>query len=239
MNINERFQQIINVLFSGNKRAFSMAIGVSPTVIENIVGKRQGSPSFDVTNKLINAIANIDAEWLLTGKGKMFKSNYDLVDNNVDIAAEDIPTYNSGFEFSKRAIPLFDLDNTVDLLSLSDNKNKQYKSGELYIPGILQCDGAVYVRGDNMVPIIKSGDIICYKIVRDINNIIWGEMYLLEIENGDESYITIKYIQISELGDEYIHLTSENPHHQPFDILKTNIKALALIKASIRYNSMR
>ncbi len=39
---------IIRELYNGNKRAFSMAIGVTPSVIEIVVGTRQVKPSFDV-----------------------------------------------------------------------------------------------------------------------------------------------------------------------------------------------
>lgn len=61
---------IINQLYNGNKRAFSMAVGVTPTVIENVVGTRQGKPSFDVLEKVC-ANANISATWLMTGRGDM------------------------------------------------------------------------------------------------------------------------------------------------------------------------
>ena len=38
MNINERFEEVIKTLYRGNKRAFAQAIGVSATVVENVVG---------------------------------------------------------------------------------------------------------------------------------------------------------------------------------------------------------
>lgn len=47
-----------------------MAIGVAPTVIENVVGTRQGKPSFDVLEKIC-ANADISATWLMTGRGEM------------------------------------------------------------------------------------------------------------------------------------------------------------------------
>lgn len=71
-DINFRFQSIIKDCFRGNKRAFANAVGVSPTVIENVVGKRGGKPSFDVLYAIC-ANANINAEWLLTGEGSMLK----------------------------------------------------------------------------------------------------------------------------------------------------------------------
>lgn len=73
MTINERVNTIITELYNGNKRAFSIYIGVSPTVIENVVGTRQGKPSYDVLKKIC-AKANISGDWLLTGDGPMLKS---------------------------------------------------------------------------------------------------------------------------------------------------------------------
>lgn len=70
MNINERFETIIKVLFGGNKRAFANAVGISPTVVENVVGARRGKPSFDVLEKVC-ANANISAEWLVLGNGDL------------------------------------------------------------------------------------------------------------------------------------------------------------------------
>ncbi|MDE6695525.1 MAG: hypothetical protein K2K25_01460 [Muribaculaceae bacterium] len=82
MNINERIDTIINVLFRGNKRAFAKAVGISPSVVENIVGSRKGKPSYDVLTKIC-ANANISAEWLLLGTGEeqvmdMFNIRKDL-----------------------------------------------------------------------------------------------------------------------------------------------------------------
>lgn len=77
MTINERFETIIKVLFNGNKRAFALHIGVSPTVVENVVGTRRGKPSFDFLEKVC-ANANISAEWLLMGKGEMLMDMFEF-----------------------------------------------------------------------------------------------------------------------------------------------------------------
>lgn len=77
MTINERFQTIINILFGGNKRAFAIHVGISPTVVENVVGKRQGKPSFDLLVKVCSN-ANISAEWLLLGNGELFTDMVEL-----------------------------------------------------------------------------------------------------------------------------------------------------------------
>ncbi|MFN8406358.1 MAG: S24 family peptidase, partial [Sphingobacteriaceae bacterium] len=61
--------------------------------------------------------------------------------------------------------------------------------------------------------------------------------YLISIESGGEELVYIKYIQKSEIPD-HVRLVSYNEHHQPKDIHKKKIQALALVKASIRINSM-
>lgn len=71
MTINERFGKIIRVLYGGNKSAFASAIGVAPSVVDNIVGRRQGKPSFEVIEK-VSALAEVNTEWLITGKGDGF-----------------------------------------------------------------------------------------------------------------------------------------------------------------------
>ena len=53
-----------------------------------------------------------------------------------------------------------------------------------------------------------------------------------------EEYVTIKYIQRSE-REGYVRLVSQNPHHADKDVQMSRIRAIALVKASIRMNSMR
>ena len=77
MTINERFDTIIKILFAGNKRAFAIHVGVSPTVVENVVGTRQGKPSFDFLVKVC-ANANISAEWLLLETGEMWRDMFEF-----------------------------------------------------------------------------------------------------------------------------------------------------------------
>lgn len=80
MTINEKFEAIIKILFFGNKRAFAKAVGISPTVVENIVGARKGKPSFDVLVKVC-ANANISAEWLLLGTDDQLSDVFNIRKN--------------------------------------------------------------------------------------------------------------------------------------------------------------
>ena len=49
---------------------------------------------------------------------------------------------------------------------------------------------------------------------------------------------TVKYIQKSE-REGWVKLVSQNPHHADKEIAMSRIRAIALVKASIRMNSIR
>ena len=63
-------------------------------------------------------------------------------------------------------------------------------------------------------------------------------MYLISVDQEGDEMVLVKYVQKSIKGDDYIRLVSQNQHHQDKDIKLSKVRALALIKASIRINSM-
>lgn len=69
--INDRIDKIIEAMFDGNRRQFSMRIGVHPTIVQNIVAGRRSAPSADLLEKLSISIDNINCRWLLMGEGEM------------------------------------------------------------------------------------------------------------------------------------------------------------------------
>jgi len=120
----------------------------------------------------------------------------------------------------------------------TDDRSQIKPTNFIHIPNLPKCDGAIYVVGDSMYPLLKSGDIVLYKQLRRIDDIFWGDMYLLSIDIDGEEYVTVKYIQKSERQG-YVRLVSQNPHHADKEVEISRIRALALVKASIRMNSIR
>lgn len=168
MDINKRFEVIINSVYKGNQSAFAKAVGVTPTVIANVVGTRQGKPSFDVISKIC-ANANISAEWLLTGEGDMLKSNkYEPI---VEVKPIHHPRSVEKKE-DTQVVYLYDFEATAGLKTLFDNKRNNIID-TIKIPKLPKCDGAIHIVGDSMYPLLKSGDIILYReISPSIENII-------------------------------------------------------------------
>ncbi|HXU27488.1 MAG TPA: XRE family transcriptional regulator [Bacteroidia bacterium] len=136
-----------------------------------------------------------------------------------------------------QSIPLYSIEVAAGIVQLFRDHapTKEY----ITIPNLPKSDGALYVTGDSMYPLLKSGDIVIYKQINDIANCIfvWGEMYLICFQMDGGDYTSVKYIQKSSTKG-YIKLVSQNKHHDDMDIPSDSIRALALVKASIRMNAM-
>ena len=172
---------------------------------------------------------NVSPEWLESGEGEMFNADPSLV------KAFSLKTDNS---LPMQSVPLYSIEGTAGLVPLFADRMSVEPVNFIHIPNLPKCDGAIYVVGDSMYPLLKSGDIVLYKQLQDLNNIFWGDMYLLSIDLDGEEYITVKYIQKSE-REGYVKLVSQNPHHADKDIEMSRIRAIAIVKASIRMNSIR
>lgn len=185
---------------------------------------------------------DVDAQWLLTGEGAMKKSESKaVIGDNENGSEAEMSIYKLRTDYygvERQRIPLYEIDASAGLNMLFSSQNTQIPLDYITVPNAPKCDGALFVRGDSMYPILKAGDIICYKTVHNIDNLILGEMYVLDIDNGEEQYLTVKFVKKSEKGKEYVTLASENKHHADRDIRMDSIRALGLIKLSIRYNTI-
>lgn len=236
MSINERFEKLINELYSGNKRAFSQAVGVSPTVIENVVGARHGNPSFEVLRKVLYALENINPDWLILERGEMYISDksFKVPENGVLLLNDSIEK-----KHARQLIPIYNISAAAGLVSLFNDPTGYTPIDYISLPNTGKVDGGIFAFGDSMYPLIKSGDIVVYRRIQDmVNSIFYGEMYLISYDMEGEEFIVIKYIQKSD-DPNYIKLVSQNQNHQPKDIPLSKVKALALVKASVRFNTMR
>ena len=171
--IQNRFALIINELYGGNKRAFARAAGIQATVVENVVGARQGKPSFDVMQRIC-ANANISAEWLLSGKGEMLKNR---VPFHRDVAS--IGGYH---------------DTVADVSSSHGEMGDAIDVGRIF-PG---ATSAIHHYGDSMVE-YPSGCILVLKRVSDPRLIVNGKNYVIEtseyritkrLQDSGEDYLT-------------------------------------------------
>ncbi|MFV8351599.1 S24 family peptidase [Flavobacterium sp. XS2P14] len=204
-------------------------MGTSEANIRNY--RKETMPKLEFVVKL-REIFEISFDYLLS----------DYVDQDKSKVSEPSTIYKLKTDRSikDQRVPLYDIEATAGMVELFRNKNGKTKPVDfISIPNLPKCDGAIYVTGDSMYPLLKSGDIVMYKELNNsIDNIFFGEMYLLSINMDGEEFVTVKWIHKSDKGDTFIKIVSQNSHHQAKDVHLSNIKALALIKASIRINSM-
>ena len=223
--IIDRIKQIIeneNI----SVRQFEERIGASQGVINKAI-KLNGDIKGTLLEKTVEVFPHFNPSWLLTGRGEMKTTNIQSfklrTDNNLD----------------EQTIPVYNLEATAGLVNLFEHQGATEAVDHLRIPNLPKCDGAVFVTGDSMYPLLKSGDIVAYKEVKDLaNDIFYGEMYIVSLDVSGDEFVSVKYVQRSELGEEYIKLVSHNQHHGPKDVHLKKVRAMALVKASVRINSM-
>lgn len=204
--------------------------GISRSVLSQSNGMTE-----DNILKFLAAYSDISLDWLLSGRGNMLRAD------DIQLAPTEVESefpLHTDHKIGMQSIPLYELDATAGLIALFDDRIKQIPISHLQIPNLPSCDGAIYVHGDSMYPLLKSGDIICYKeVAPSYDSILWGEMYLLAFVLESEIYVSVKYIQKAD-DDDKVRLVSHNQYHAPKDIPAGAIRALALVKASVRYNTM-
>lgn len=216
MTDRERIEAMLE--YAGlNGKNFALRIGLThPDSIYHIIRGRNGI-SDKLSDRIRMAYPAIERAWLILGEGPMIKPE-----------GED--------HSEPHRIPLYDLDRTAGLAPIFAGKSTPVDY--ISIPNLPRCDGAVRIRGESMYPLLQSGDIVMYKQLQQTEDVVWGEMYLVSFARHDEQYIALKYINSIEGRPTHVVLTSYNSHHEPMEIPLESIQFLAMVKASIRFNTM-
>lgn len=197
-----------------------------------ILGQNNGISEENIARFLVYA-PDVNHEWLLTGKGNMLKNDTPVVDKKEEKAYTSLVNPKTKEVLRDiSSFPLYSIDASAGLNKLFIGDSELL--GQISIPNAPRCDGAVYVIGDSMYPLLKSGDIIAYRQVHNLDSIIYGEIYLIQLENDGDISIVVKYVKRSEKGDDYIKLVSYNKEHDPKDVPLSWVRAVARVTLTIR-----
>ena len=226
--IVERIGQFIKVK-GISIRSFEQSIGASNGSIGRAIANGSDISSSWVS-KIIDKYPEINTNWLITGIGEMRNSSKPIsIDHQFNLRTDR--------NIDAQDIPLYDFDATAGLVAIFNSHNIEPED-YLHIPNLPPVDGAIYVRGESMSPLLKSGDIVMYKKKElSMDSIFWGDIYLLSFIYDGDSYTAVKYIQKSNEPDK-IRLVSFNPSFAPKDIPMNCVTALALVKASLTFHTM-
>lgn len=213
-----------------NKSSFERKCGLSSGYLSKQLA-RNADIGESILTKVLENNPDLSREWLYFGEGEMLRS-----DNMV--SKTTIATKKNQCKQAEQEVPLYDVFAAAGCVQLFQHLHSQTPIGSIKIPNLPKCDGAIFVRGESMFPIISSGDIVLYKTLPNLDTIIWGETYIVSYEIEGDYYTVVKYVKKSSENPENIILASQNTHHQPYEIHISQVKAMAHVQASIRYNSI-
>lgn len=189
------------------------------------VSKMGDNTRTSTLDKISNAFPDLNINWLRTGVGEM-----------LNIHQEDTKPSNVGGNIN--SFNLYNIEAAANLCSIFVNKDENVV-GQIMIPNIPKCDGALYVRGDSMEPVLKSGDIVAFKRIQaDPRSIVYGEMYIISFDMNGDDYVAVKIVDRSDNGPEWIRLISYNDYYKPMDVELSRVRAIAMVKLSIRMHTM-
>ena len=223
--INQRVKEIADKLCDGNVSELARVVGVTQPALRDIVGTKQAKPRFEIVNQIVECSAlQINADWLITGNGPMQKHGINILHKS---------TYR---DVSSGAIPIYDINAAANLNTLFGN-DKQHLLGEIVIPNAPKCDGAIYVRGDSMFPIVNNGDMVAYKKLNNIDYLRSGAIYLVDCQIDGDDFLVVKYLKWEE-KNVTLRLISYNKLHRDMIIPVSAVRSVALVKIVISINTM-
>lgn len=226
MDKKDRLNALIEYYGTGKPSQFAGYIGVAPSTISS--WRSRNAIDYDL---IFAKCKDISASWLLSGEGDMFGEVDIVKPKDVVSLSQDVHK-----KIGSQFVPIFGVEAIASILSTFCDQAIIPES-HLQIPNLTKVDGAVYVTGDSMYPILKSGDIVIFQQIHNIDYIVYGNIYLISFHIDGDDYIVLKYIKKSE-DNTCVKLVSHNQHHSDLDIPCSSIRSLALVKASVRYNSL-
>lgn len=202
----------------GNKSQFAKRIGVKAQTINTWLSR----DTFDA-DLIFAKCEDVDANYLLSGKGSMLISYHHNNSKVSDYSFDDQPK-------CKKGIPLIPVSAMAGALSGNDMQVMDYECDRYIIPSMSGADFLIPVKGDSMQPTYNSGDLVaCKRLKRDSVFFQWNKAYVLDTDQG----ALIKRVQPGH-DEEHIKIVSDNSDYAPFELETEHIYAIALVVGMIR-----
>lgn len=246
-SINKRFIVAVNYLLSSRivsgKGAISDSLDIKPSKFSEILNSRMNVGADLIAT--LSDLYNIDANWLLNGRGSMLK-------NRAEFSPEETysdPVHGVGYvpptapieaqthekpevNYERKGAPYYNVDfiGGFDLVYNNQTLNPDYYIDfEPYNkPGVVWCN----ITGHSMEPELNNGDFIAMKEMKSpIQYLPAGEIYGIVTED----YRTVKRMTTSD-KDGFVRLipTNKSPEFKPQDIPVSMIcKVFAVLGLSL------
>ena len=216
--------------------------GIKPTAFEKSIGlsngylsaqkKRNADMGESIMIKIIDNCRDINANWLLTGKGSMIienKYNYEIASSENHILKEDKPQKLNHSDHINKGIPLIPLSAMAGYTSGSCTV-LDYECEKYVIPMFKDAEFLIPVKGQSMQPKFNCGDIVaCKKLPLSDIFFLWNKGYVIDTVQGP----LIKRIK-KGCDNNHILIVSDNESYEPFELHKNQINAIAIVIGVVR-----
>ena len=227
--------------------AFERSIGMSNASFGKSL-KNKGAIGTDKLENILSRYSDISPLWLLTGEGNMLKTSTSGADEALCPEEKERKTEKSEEkqsrseknsecssriqklpEGSMEGIPLIPTSAMAGAFT-SDISFMEYECEHYFIPDFKGADFLIRVKGDSMQPTYYSGDLVaCQKIPLDDIFFQWNKTYVLDTNQG----AIIKRV-LPGKDDDHICIVSDNTKYPPFELEKSYLHAIALVRGIIR-----
>ena len=192
--------------------AFESSIGVANGYV-NAISKSIG---IDKIQTILEKFPKLNIEWLLTGKGNIYKDKQHL------LVAHHTTS-------PKEGIPLIPLSAMAGALT-GEQTVLEYECERYVVPAFNGADFLIPVKGNSMTPTYVSGDIVaCQRVPMSGLFFQWNKPYVLDTAQGP----LIKRIKPGS-DKQHVLIVSDNEQYDPFELPYSEIHAVALVIGIIR-----
>lgn len=213
LTIKERFLRFADTQ-GISKVDFYKEIGAAASNFKGV-----GMKSEIGSDKIVNFLSSypeVSADWLLTGKGDMFKEQHKIP---VAIKSNNL----------QEGIPLIPLDAMAGFCR-GEMQVMEHECEKYVILAFREAEFLIPVKGSSMYPKYSSGDIVaCKKLSLTDIFFQWNKVYVLDTDQG----ALIKRVKKGK-DDDHILLVSENEKYDPFELNINQLHAIAIVIGVIR-----
>jgi hypothetical protein len=180
---------------------FGRRIGVSAAYVTSM--RKSIQP--EKLEKIRQEFPELDINWLLTG---VSNSDPPLV------VAGDVGT------------PVYNIDATCGDYSRPIQFLEEHIIGRVQLPNVSPTASIIRANGDSMAPHIHDGDWIAVRQVFNLNEIFYGQVYL--VITSENRFL--KYVRRDTDEKNYVILRSDNPEYDDIRLPKKSIKYMFLVE---------
>lgn len=217
----ERLRHIMNAR-GLSQRKLAALLRLDPSNLSKML-----SGKLPMTEGLVNRVVadlGVSKQWLRDGLGLP----YDKPVRAKEMTLAEMPAIEA-VEMAG-GVPVYDIDATAGCLSLAKAFGEARPVGMVNMPDLPAGSSLIKVLGDSMMPRIVNGGYVAVRPVRDMRNIFWGQIYVVQLED----YRMVKYVRRHHDATKVI-LHSDNPDYDDMDVDRRDIREMYIVEAILNY----